>query len=306
MLVQQINTLLANSRIDHDVVRFQANISLSLLRDDLIHPEIPGNKLRKLKYNLLQAESAGKTGLLSFGGAFSNHIAATAAAGRLFGFKTTGIIRGNELHPLSNVILTKAQEDGMQLKFISRERYRQKNDQEYLEALQNEFPDFHIIPEGGANEAGIRGCSEIIGSSGKEFDVVAVACGTGTTMAGLLLSQPALRQVLGFSAVGGNFLTKEVQKHITGTGSGFPQWEIISSFDFGGYARVKPPLIDFICTLRDKWGIFAEPIYTGKMFYGLFHLIKNNHFPPDTKILAIHTGGLDSWHGFSQPQPSGM
>lgn len=268
-------------------------VSIYLKREDLLHPEISGNKFRKLKYNLLEAQRQKKEKLLTFGGAFSNHIAASAAAGKMFGLETVGVIRGEELGEdlpktlLENPTLRLAVEYGMQLEFLSREKYREKDSREVLEQLGSRHGDFYLLPEGGTNELAIRGCEEILSEEDKEFDIICCAVGTGGTISGIINSTSEDQQVLGFPALKGDFLRAEIEAHT----SKF-NWEVILDYHFGGYAKVNRDLVEFLNSFKRAHGIQLDPVYTGKMMYGLFELLQKGRFIKNTRILAIHTGGL--------------
>jgi len=267
-------------------------IRLMIKREDLNHPIISGNKFRKLKYNLLKAREIGETTLLTFGGAYSNHIYAVAGAGKAFGFKTIGIIRG-EAHELLNDTLAFAESQGMQLVYMDRETYRNKKSTTVIEQLKSEFGEFYLIPEGGTNDLAIRGCEEIIQTIDQDFDVISTAVGTGGTIAGLISGLKGDKKVLGFSSLKGEFLKDEVQDLLQSIHqSHLDNWAINTDYHFGGYAKTKPELLDFINAFEQEFNIPLELIYTGKMMFGIFDLIENNAFKPGTRILAVHTGGL--------------
>lgn len=269
----------------------QKNVSLWVKRDDLIHAEISGNKYRKLKYNLRQAELEGKRSLLTFGGAFSNHIAATAVAGKEFGFETIGIIRGEETSK-SNSTLAIAQQNGMNLKFVSRQIYSDKMGASFLKSLKEEFGEFYCIPEGGANELAMKGCSEILREVEAEVDFVCVPCGTGTTLAGLLMSMSEKQTALGFPVLkNGGFIAEEVQKLI-GSEMNQSNMALLTDYHFGGYAKLKPELVRFANWFYKENNIPLDLVYTAKMFYGIFDLLHKDYFPQESRILAVHTGGL--------------
>lgn len=269
----------------------EKGVSLWVKRDDLIHPDISGNKSRKLKYNLLQAEKEGQKTLLTFGGAYSNHIAATAFAAKLFGFKSIGIIRG-ERPKNENATLIKARADGMKLKFVSRREYSQKTEKAFLENLKKEFGDFYCIPEGGANSLAVKGCSEILQEVEMDFDFVCVPCGTGTTLAGIISSLKYDQKALGFPVLkGGGFIENEVRK-LLGNEIPADKMELIIDYHFGGYAKIKPELVGFVNWFYSESGIPLDLVYTAKMFYGIFDLLEMGFFPQESKILAVHTGGL--------------
>lgn len=272
------------------------NISVSIRREDLIHPFISGNKFRKLKYNLVQAKAENQETLLTFGGAFSNHIAAAAYAGKEQGFKTIGIIRGDELESkiMVNPTLKFAQECGMRFKFITREDYRHKTEEEFIEILKQEFGNFYLVPEGGTNEFAVKGCGEILTEEDSQYDFICCAVGTGGTISGLINSILPHQKVLGFPALKGDFLKEEIRK--------FAQkenWELITEYHFGGYGKVNPELIAFINRFYAENSIPLDPIYTAKMVFGVMDLIEKNYFPENSKILLIHTGGIQGIAGMN-------
>lgn len=269
---------------------------ISIKREDLLHPYISGNKFRKLKYNLEEAKRNDKYTLLTFGGAFSNHILAVAAAGKEFDYKTIGIIRGEELihNYLDNPTLRKAEEFGMEFVFVTREEYRNKNKEEFIERLKHNHGDFYIIPEGGTNALAIKGCEEILNSEDDEFDYICCAVGTGGTISGIINCSKPCQKVLGFPALKGDFLTEDIRKF-----ANKDNWELITEYHFGGYAKVTPELIDFMNDFYEQYKIPLDPIYTGKMVFGVFDLIKKNYFPQNAKILLIHTGGLQGIEGMN-------
>lgn len=261
---------------------------ISIKRLDLIHPQISGNKFFKLKYNLLAARQQGFEKVLTFGGAYSNHIAATAFASHKFGFQSLGMIRGEELaqRPFNPTLAT-AQKFGMQLEFISRNAYRQKDQPDFLQHLQQQYPDFYLIPEGGTNALAVQGCREILTAEDAQFDLICCAVGTGGTFAGLIEASQQHQQLLGFSALKGDFLTHEVAQLTTKR-----NWRILDDYCCGGYAKTTPELIQFIQTFEQRYNIPLEQAYTGKMLRGIFDLIDQDKIGPDQKILLIHTGGL--------------
>ncbi|WP_411688137.1 1-aminocyclopropane-1-carboxylate deaminase/D-cysteine desulfhydrase [Acinetobacter indicus] len=261
---------------------------ISIKRLDLIHPQISGNKFFKLKYNLLAARQQGFEKVLTFGGAYSNHIAATAFASHKFGFQSLGMIRGEELaqRPFNPTLAT-AQKFGMQLEFISRNAYRQKDQPDFLQHLQQQYPDFYLIPEGGTNALAVQGCREILTAEDAQFDLICCAVGTGGTFAGLIEASQQHQQLLGFSALKGDFLTHEVAQLTTKR-----NWRILDDYCCGGYAKTTPELIQFIQTFEQRYNIPLEQVYTGKMLRGIFDLIDQDKIGPDQKILLIHTGGL--------------
>jgi len=275
---------------------FPNSISVTIKREDLIHAVVSGNKFRKLKYNLLQAKTENKKTLLTFGGAFSNHIAAVAFAAKENGFQSVGIIRGDELRDkiAQNPTLKFAQECGMQFEFVSREAYRLKNETAFLEDLKSKFGDFFLIPEGGTNALAIQGCQEILTDEDLEFDYICCAVGTGGTISGIINSALPHQKVLGFPALKGDFLQDEIRIFVQNK-----NWELITEYHFGGYGKINEDLIRFINQFYNDNQIPLDPIYTGKMVFGVIDLIQKNYFPAQSNILLIHTGGLQGIQGMN-------
>jgi 1-aminocyclopropane-1-carboxylate deaminase len=269
----------------------RAGVRLYLKRDDLIRPDLPGNKWRKLKYNLQAAKEQGHEVLLTFGGAYSNHIRATAAAGHYFGFSTIGVIRGEEHRPL-NPSLSDAVRYGMRLTYLDRATYRAKSEPGVIAMLHEGFGDFYLLPEGGSNAHAVRGCAEIPGEIRQPFDVICCPCGTGGTLAGIAAGLGAGQRALGFSALrGGEFLTGTVaglQAEAFGSGSG--NWAIDDRFHFGGFARRNPELDRFIADFRERHGLTLDWVYVAKMMYGIYALAEQGFFGRGTKIVALITG----------------
>ncbi|RSK49368.1 1-aminocyclopropane-1-carboxylate deaminase/D-cysteine desulfhydrase [Hymenobacter rigui] len=281
----------------------RAGVQLLLLRDDLTHPELPGNKWRKLKYNLQQARQQGHTTLLTFGGAYSNHIAAVAAAGRLTGLHTVGIIRGEELATRSlNPTLAQARADGMHLHFLDRATYRRKQEPEVLEALLQELGPAYVVPEGGSNAWALPGCAELVTElrTRQSFDYLCVACGTGGTLAGLATGLQGTEQAEGFAALkGADFLRTDINHlHQHSTGRLYPNWHLHTAYHGGGYARLTPELRQFLTDFHQRHGILLDPIYTGKMLLGVLDLLAQGYFRRGSTVVAVHTGGLQAWAGF--------
>lgn len=274
----------------------EQGVKLFIKREDKCHPFVSGNKYRKLKYNIIQAKRDGFDTLLTFGGAYSNHIAAVASAGENLKFNTIGIIRGDELFDKieSNPTLRFAKQCGMQFKFISRNSYRDKNQSSFLNNLRDEFGNFYLIPEGGTNTLAIKGCEEILTEEDQMFDFICCSVGTGGTVSGLINCSKPSQQVLGFSALKGDFIKEDIIKFATKT-----NWKFITSYHFGGYAKINNELIGFMNTFKNQYKIPLDPIYTGKMMFGVFDLISKNYFPKESKILAIHTGGLQGIDGIN-------
>lgn len=275
------------------------NIKLFLKREDLLHEKISGNKWRKLKFNLEAAIAEKHKTILTFGGAYSNHIYATAAAAQEAGLNAIGIIRGERTEPL-NATLSFAEKSGMHLHFVSRTLYREKAEPFFIENLRKQFGDFYLVPEGGSNALAVKGCAEIVEEITFPFDYLCTAVGTGGTMAGLIASRTEVN-VIGFSALKGNFLQNEVKRLLKEYNySGEEKWEIINEYHFGGYAKFTPELIDFINVFKQNHTIQLDPIYTGKMMYGIYDLISNNYFDRGSTIVALHTGGLQGLEGFKE------
>ena len=282
--------------ITQEILLKNTSVKLFIRREDLIHPFVSGNKFRKLKYNLLEAKNQKKTTLLTFGGAFSNHIAATAFAGKQNGFKTIGIIRGDELASkiTENPTLKFAQENGMVFEFVSREAYRLKESNDFIEDLKNNYGDFYVIPEGGTNDLAVKGCEEILEEDDSFFDFICSSIGTGGTISGIINSALPHQKVLGFPSLKGDFLQKDIRKFAIKE-----NWTLISDYHFGGYGKVSIELIEFINSFYQENDIPLDPIYTGKMVFGVIDLIHQGYFPENSKILMIHTGGLQGIQGMN-------
>lgn len=261
----------------------------------MLHPHISGNKFRKLKYNLVAAKAQNKTKLLTFGGAFSNHIVAVAAAGKEFGFETVGLIRGEELATQIEVnpSLKFARDCGMELEFISRENYRQKNDSALLLHWQKKYGDFYLLPEGGTNDLAIKGCEEIL-SATDQYDFICCAVGTGGTISGLINSAQPHQKIIGFPALKGDFLQEDIRNFTHNK-----NWELNTDYHFGGYGKITPELIRFMNDFNAQHQIPLDPIYTGKMVFGVLDLIQKKYFPKGSRILLIHTGGLQGIRGIN-------
>ena len=282
-----------NQKITYDLPK---GITLEIKREDLLHPFVSGNKFRKLKYNVLQAKAENQSVLLTFGGAFSNHIAAVAYAGKEQGFETIGVIRGDELRDKisENPTLSFAQECGMRFEFVTREAYRHKTETAFIEQLQAQFGSFYLVPEGGTNDLAVKGCEEILTEFDAHFDFVCSAVGTGGTISGLINSALPHQKVLGFPALKGDFLQNEIHKFVNNK-----NWELITDYHFGGYGKVTTEFIVWMNWFYAQTGIPLDTIYTGKMVFGVMDLIQRNYFPPKSKILMIHTGGLQGIAGMN-------
>jgi len=275
--VHQINDTLFNDR----------DLKVFIKRDDLIHPIISGNKWRKLKYLLKNAQAANKTHLVTFGGAYSNHLLATAAAAAKFGFRSTGIVRGEQVE---NDTLFLCSLHGMNLLFTDRESYRDK------QALFNQHfagdNDAFFIDEGGASPEGAKGCSELVNELTETYDHIFCACGTGTTAAGIINGINNNRLPTEFHAVpvlkSGDFMADEIGKFLTVPAN----YHLHTGYHFGGYGKTTDELIAFVKNFVAKTGILIEPIYTGKMLYAMYDLAAKGYFKPGSRILTIHSGGI--------------
>jgi len=267
----------------------QFGLTIILLREDQNHPEISGNKWWKLKYNLDEALRLGKKTLLTFGGAYSNHIYASAAAANELNLKSIGIIRGEETLPL-NPTLSFVKTKGMELVYVSREEYRRKTDRDFLRRLSERFGDFYLIPEGGTNELAVRGCEEFGRSlvEEMEFDFLCLPVGTGGTMAGILEGLKGQKTVIGFSSLkDGAFLKGEIAKY-----THYTNWQLNTDYHFGGYAKTTTELFEFVDEFERNFEIPLDPVYTSKMMFGVFDLVKKGFFKKGSTLLLIHTGGL--------------
>jgi 1-aminocyclopropane-1-carboxylate deaminase len=296
-----------NSQIVED-----GGIEIYTLRLDLMHPSVNGNKWFKLKYNILEAQQKEINTLLTFGGAYSNHIFATAAAGNLLGFQTIGVIRGEETLPL-NPTLNFAQQQGMQIVYLDRKTYRQKNTKMFEKELRQRFGEIFLIPEGGCNLNGVRGCTEIIHNTEK-FDTICLACGTGTTLAGIALSLEEGQRVIGFPVLkNGDFLRQDIEnllksylasnQYISGDKS--LSWELVCDYHFGGYAKVNDELRLFKKQFEKTHNISLDYVYTAKMFYGVMDLLQKGYFPKGHRLLLIHSGGLQGNYGMERGMGNG-
>ena len=257
-----------------------------------------------MKYNLAQARSEHQHTLLTFGGAWSNHIYATAAAGKRFGFNTIGIIRG-ESSARENPTLQFAQECGMRLEFIDRKTYRDKASHTFIQQLHEQFGDFYLVPEGGSNQLALKGCAEIVTDIDIDFNVIASACGTGATLAGIITALKPEQHAIGFAVLkGAEFLKHDITRLLKNHDNiNRTNWHLETDYHFGGYAKTTPELFDFIIDFKKTQGITLDVVYTGKMFYGLYDLIEKGRFDKGTRIIAIHTGGIQGNLGF--PELSG-
>jgi len=270
-------------------------IELWIKRDDLLHPVISGNKWRKLKYILNHALTLGSDTLISMGGAYSNHLHALAYTGQALDLKTIGLIRGEQPQGLTPT-LTDMQNWGMSLKFVSRSAYRQLRQYKNWQDLPDIQPKHYWLPEGGAQSLALQGIAELVDEIDMAYDHLCVACGTGTTLAGIVKAVPDPVSITGFAVFkNAGFLTADVatllDKH-------YENWQLNTDYHFGGFAHTNPALMAFIDRFQTETQIPLEPVYTGKMLYGLYDLIKKGYFQPHQRIIAVHTGGLQGNRGF--------
>jgi 1-aminocyclopropane-1-carboxylate deaminase len=290
------NMTILIQKINHHLLDKSA-ISLSIARADLVHPLASGNKIYKLMPNIDFAKKKGYTELLSFGGAFSNHIYALALMANKHGLKSIGIIRGEEAYG-DNPTLQDAQNAGMHLEFVSRQVYKRRDDEDYLQRLQQRYPKALIIPEGGSTQLAINGCALL----GKQInrvqktDVITVACGTGATLAGVVCGALKDQSVIGYAVLRDESLAGRVDAFIQAENCNQKNVKIVSA-DFGGYAKLNKILLDFILDWLEQTGILLDPIYTSKMCMKLMQQIEEGEFKSGTSITMIHTGGLQGWRG---------
>ena len=283
-------------------------VQFFLKRDDLIHPQVSGNKWRKLKYNLLNAKVKKQETVLTFGGAFSNHLAATAFACKAAGLKSIGVVRGEEVD-LENPTMKFAQEFGMQVFPVSRADYKLKTDEGFIQGLHEQFGAFYLIPEGGGNFYGVTGAQEIVSENPADFediDTVCCSAGTGTTVSGILAANEFNFRTLCFSPFkGGGFLKTEIENKLR-----FGFWdedfvtqkmeklELVLDYHFGGFGKIKPELKTFVEWFKTETGVQFDLLYNGKMMFGIYELAKQGFFKPGEKVMIIHTGGIQGNKGF--------
>lgn len=271
-----------------------------VLRDDLLHPEISGNKWRKLKHNLLEARAMGHDRLLTFGGAFSNHLAAVAAAGKIFNFKTAAFVRGENASPL-NPTLTYCRECGMELFFMSRAKYKAYD----FGVIDGQWADAYQIPEGGSNCAALEGFTDFVADIKNGMaelpDYICVAAGTGGTSAGIISKLDFEAEVLSFPVLKGGFMEENISKLLSECGQvSRLHWKVMDEYHFGGYAKWNEKLLQFIKMFYQNNDFPLDPIYTGKLFFGVHDLLQKGYFKKDSRILLVHTGGLQGVAGFNR------
>lgn len=274
----------------------EASVQLFVKREDLNHPFVSGNKWWKLRYNLHEAQLQRHETLLTFGGAYSNHVYAVAAAAKELGLKSIGVIRGEECLPL-NTRLKSAATNGMELHYVSRLAYRSKNNDTFLAELIEQYGRFYLIPEGGSNEFGVKGVEELGKLLPWDFDYFCCPVGTGASLAGLIRASMGKTILLGFAVMkGGESWKEEVNKY----GPVHSNWDLLYEYHFGGYAKSNSILENFINDFQECCGIPLDPVYSAKMFFGIFDLVRKKKFKKNSRIMAIHTGGIMM---NDQPQP---
>lgn len=290
-------------------------VAIDCLRLDKIHPFVSGNKWYKLKYPILHGYQSGKKQFLSFGGAYSNHLHALAYAGKHLNLKTIGVIRGEKVEPL-NPTLQDCQDWGMELLWISREQYRQFASPSMSTGLVSSaaqahflslYPDAYIIPEGGACSDGVLGVESLFNAlqhkAKLDYDFIATPVGSGTTLAGLVRAKIGRAKCLGFSALrGASDLEQRVEQHLEDAVR-INDWSIAHDYHFGGFAKIHPRLTAFISDIYQQYNLLLDPVYTGKMLYGLAEFIHQGRIPSGAKVLMLHTGGLQGWRGFGDEHP---
>lgn len=281
----------------------EKEVSVWVKRDDLIHDEISGNKWRKLKHNVNTFQKGSYDSILTFGGAYSNHILATAKVGVDNQIKTIAIIRGEEQLPL-NPTLRRSKELGMKIFYVSRTEYKEKNMEIFLAKIRKQFGNAYIIPEGGGNKEGVLGCKDIVNEINVDFDFILTDCGTGATLAGISLALSHNQKVIGLPVLkGGSFILDEVKNYyqlLNKDSTKVQNIELVTDYHFGGYAKHKPELITFMRSFYEETRIKTDPIYTGKLFYGFMDLVKKDYFPKGSTIIVVHTGGLQGIAGFEE------
>ncbi|MEO5644929.1 MAG: 1-aminocyclopropane-1-carboxylate deaminase/D-cysteine desulfhydrase [Bacteroidia bacterium] len=268
----------------------QENNSLAVLRLDLPDPLSGGNKSYKLKYNLVEMQRQGLNKLLTFGGAFSNHIAAVATVGKKNDFETIGIIRGNELNAGSNDVLKYAASCGMKLFFVTRDEYKKRNDPDFIDSLQQRYGPAYVLPEGGSNELAVKGCMEILSRETDAYDVIICPVGTGATLAGIIAAAKPHQKIIGIAVLKGKgYLEREVNALLKNQPLA-AEWEINHDFTFGGYANPHAALFEFDSKIKKKFKLPLEYVYSGKALLAMVKMKRGNAFI-GKHPLFIHTGG---------------
>jgi len=285
-------------QIAHPIFKHH-NIDVVIKRDDLIHPIISGNKWRKLKFNLEHARNMSKEGVISFGGAYSNHIHALALACSKNNLSSIGVIRG-EPHYGNNFTLSAAQRWGMQLHFVDRETYRKRNDSNYLSILQKEYPNHFIVPEGGSNALALKGVGETINelNSQHDYNTLIVPTGSGGTLAGLVKADINKHEILGVAVLKqAEYLVEEINSLLGNESSQYTRWRLLTDYHRGGYAKFSNRDLERILKFSNETSIPFEPVYSGKMLLAFLDLLEQGYFPSGHKVVLLHTGGLQGIGG---------
>jgi 1-aminocyclopropane-1-carboxylate deaminase len=276
--------------VDNELARHQ--IEVWIKRDDLIHPVISGNKWRKLKYILNHALHLGADCIVSMGGSYSNHLHALAFVGKTLGIRTVGYVRGEQPEPLTPT-LSDLRDWGMELRFVSRSEYRQLRDYKHHDSLPGLKSGQYWLPEGGSTDLALKGVAETVAEIDHDFNLLAVACGTGTTLAGLVAHAPVSSRILGVAALkNAGFLVYDVQQLLGSQGISRENWQIALDYHCGGFAKTTPALCSFIREFETRHGIPLEPVYTGKLLFAIYDLIRQDYFEAGQKLVVLHTGGL--------------
>lgn len=277
------------------------SVNVFMKRIDLVHPVISGNKWYKMKYNIIEMKNLGLNTLLTFGGAYSNHIHAAAHAGKIFGFKTIGLIRGEEHFPL-NFTLQAAVDDGMELHYVDRATFRKRETEGFLNSIRERFGNIYVLPVGGTNKIALKGCKEIVEQIEMNYDYICSASGSGGTFAGIVAGLNGVKKGIAFPALrGGEFLEEVVSDLVSEyTGKTFSNWQINTDYHFGGFAKLTKELVDFTRQFNEMNGLELDYIYTNKMMFGIADLIKKGFFKSGETIVAIHSGGLQGNLGMKE------
>ncbi len=283
------------------------SVTVDCLRLDALHPFVSGNKWYKLKYHMRAAREAGKRELLSFGGAYSNHLHALAYAGRQCGFETRALVRGEATESLTPT-LQDCKQWGMAIEWVSRQSYPDLAREEVVPALQEKYGESWIIPEGGAGRDGVNGVRDLFVqlAAAPDFDYQYLVCpvGSGTTLAGMIAARISGVRCLGFSALKGAHDLEQRVAHCLSPDEQACPWQIFHDYHFGGFAKMSARLRDFISMVHSQTQVVLDPVYTGKMLFGLLELLHQGRLPKDARILIVHTGGLQGWRGFGGEGPA--
>jgi 1-aminocyclopropane-1-carboxylate deaminase/D-cysteine desulfhydrase-like pyridoxal-dependent ACC family enzyme len=273
----------------------KAGLRVLIKREDLNHPSVSGNKWWKLKYNIVAAHSTDHKTILTFGGAFSNHIFATSAAAKELGLRSIGVIRGENHEPLNDT-LRQAADNGMQLHYVTRDDYRQKSKKETIDRLHEKYGEFYLIPEGGSNREAVKGCDEFAQTvlSKITCDYICLPVGTGGTIAGIISAFYGNKKIIGVPVLkNGKFLADEIQTQMKAfSREVYSNWSLLTDYHHGGYAKVTPSLLTFIAEMNRLYNLPLDRVYTGKLVWAIMREIESGNFPRGSTILLLHTGGL--------------